>query len=360
MNLSNYAGSKNNNFNLIRMIAASAVLFTHSFSLATGVTSNEPTLSSSGEMTAGAIAVDVFFVTSGFLVTASLLSRQSIIDFIVARTLRILPALIVVLLLTLLVLGPLFTTIPIRDYATHPSTFSYFWLCSTLVFQIPYLLPGVFESNPYQGVINGSLWSMKYEVRLYALLAGLWLFASLGGNSRSYIFRLMIISFAAVLCGATIAQVIVDEPVSTGLRLACFFFSGAAYNVLADHIPLSARTCWGIIGILILWGLFRIEFHAAAYYICLPYILFFLAYVPSGIVRNYNLLGDYSYGVYIYAFPVQQSIVALAPGVTPTEITLVAFPVTFAFAWLSWHLIESRALEKKNATATRVRTLLRK
>lgn len=87
MRLSNFTQGKDNNFNLIRMIAALAVLVTHSFALAIGTQDAEPFRQSLG-MTMGAIAVDVFFVTSGFLVTASLLTRQNTIEFIWARALE--------------------------------------------------------------------------------------------------------------------------------------------------------------------------------------------------------------------------------------------------------------------------------
>lgn len=126
------AHGRDNNFNLIRLLAALAVMVSHSFALALGGGSFEPFRSSLG-MSPGMIAVDVFFATSGFLVTASLLSRRNPIEFIRARGLRIFPGLLVVLALTVFVLGPVFTSLPLSTYFTEWETYRYLVKCLTLI-----------------------------------------------------------------------------------------------------------------------------------------------------------------------------------------------------------------------------------
>ena len=121
MKLSDFTQGRDNNFNLIRIVAALAVLVTHSFALTVGSGNAEPLRASLG-MTMGSIAVDVFFIASGFLVTASLLNRQSAIDFIWARVLRIFPALSVMLFLTVFGLGAFFTSLPAPSYFANPGT----------------------------------------------------------------------------------------------------------------------------------------------------------------------------------------------------------------------------------------------
>ena len=81
-----------------------------------------------------------------------------------------------------------------------------------------------------------------------------------------------------------------------------------------------------------------------AYMVVLPYLVMWLAYVPAGPVRAYNQVGDYSYGIYIYAFPVQQAVVALVPGISPAGVLAASLPIVAMLAVLSWHLIESPAL----------------
>jgi peptidoglycan/LPS O-acetylase OafA/YrhL len=93
------------------------------------------------------------------------------------------------------------------------------------------------------------------------------------------------------------------------------------------------------------------------YFLALPYLLFFLAFVPGGAVRRFNAVGDYSYGLYLFAFPVQQVIVAFAPGVTVLELALGATAVSLAIAWCSWHMVEQPALAWKDDAARRLREL---
>src|SRR6186997_3455935 len=131
MKLSNFTQGRDNNFNLIRIVAALAVLINHSFVLSAGTGDAEP-LQGLG-MSLGMIAVDVFFITSGFLVTASLLTRQSAIEFIWARVLRIYPALLLMLLLTVFGLGIFFTQLPVPSYLANSLVYTYFLKCSTLI-----------------------------------------------------------------------------------------------------------------------------------------------------------------------------------------------------------------------------------
>jgi len=94
------------------------------------------------------------------------------------------------------------------------------------------------------------------------------------------------------------------------------------------------------------------------YSLAAPYLLFYFAYVPGGFIRHYNRVGDYSYGVYIYAFPVQQTIAALIPGVSVLSMFLLSASVTLTLAMLSWHLLERYALGLKGYYVGHTRRLL--
>ena len=173
MRLSELIGDRNNNLNLVRITAALAVLVTHSFALTLGPKA-EPLRQHLGT-TLGTIAVDVFFVASGFLVTISLAKRQSILEFVMARALRILPALFAMLLLSVAVLGPAFTALPLADYFADRRVATYLVKGATLVTGIEFELPGVFLRNPYPAVVNGSLWTLPWEVAMYGLLLLVWI-----------------------------------------------------------------------------------------------------------------------------------------------------------------------------------------
>ena len=162
MKLSLLSQGRDNNFNLIRAVAALGVLVTHGFALSIGTGDAEPFRESFG-ITLGTIAVDIFFITSGFLVTSSMLNRKRAMDFIWARVLRIFPALFAMLLITVFVLGPIFTTRSLTSYLMDHSTLTYLTKNSLLFTDIAYTLPGVFESNPYKRAVNGSLWTMPFE-----------------------------------------------------------------------------------------------------------------------------------------------------------------------------------------------------
>jgi peptidoglycan/LPS O-acetylase OafA/YrhL len=177
MYLASASGNRDNNFNLIRILAAIAVLISHCFVLSTGDPEAEPLRSELG-MTLGSIAVDIFFVTSGFLVTASILRSRSIVDFTCARVLRIFPGLFAMLLLTVFLMGTALTTLPWLEYISSPGVYAYALKCGSLVTGVSYLLPGVFSENPYRGAVNGSLWTMPYEIRMYAIVALGWILTS--------------------------------------------------------------------------------------------------------------------------------------------------------------------------------------
>lgn len=346
MKLSICAQGRDNNFNFIRIVAALAVLVTHSFALAIGGENVEPFKKSLG-MTMGDMAVDVFFITSGFLVTSSLLNRKSIVEFVLARALRIFPALWVMLILTVFVLGVGMTSLPVSAYLLNPKTYAYLAKCSTLFFGVVYNLPGVFYSNPYKNAVNGSLWSMPYEVHMYALLVLAWLALCITRKYRLKAFKLAIVSYA-VYAGVCILFEHYSNPSSASLfmRLSFMFFSGAAFFVLKEYIVLSRPWFYFTVIALSLSVVYTYFFYVV-YLLSIAYILLFLAYVPSGNIRKYNSLGDYSYGIYIYAFPVQQSVAALIPGVPVVGMILISGVISILLGVVSWHFLERRALGLK-------------
>lgn len=344
MRLSDFSQDRNNNFNLIRIVAALAVLVSHSFPLAIGHNGADPLKEIIG-MTMGNIAVDVFFITSGFLVTSSLLNRQSIIGFVWARVLRIFPALLAMLLLTIFVLGVYFTSWSILNYLSSGSTYIYLAKCSTLITGVAFNLPGVFANVPYSHYVNGSLWTMTHEVRLYAILALIWIILRIAPN-RLYAFNITIVALAFV---SGFYLLVSHFRFSTTHPFAGFFFMffvGAAFYILKQHIVLLRWLLWFFVAGLLLAAVSKQAFFVV-YVFTIAYILFYVAYVPSGFVRKYNQLGDYSYGIYIYAWPMQQSVAALIPGVTVFQMILISGIATLSLAILSWHLLEQRALNLK-------------
>ena len=337
--LTDVVHGRNNNFHLLRLIAASAVLYSHSFPLTSGNKHTEPLRAAWG-CTFGSIAVDLFFLISGMLVTMSLVRRSSAVDFAKARFFRIWPGLTVAVVLTVLVLGPLFTTAPLSTYFTAKDTARYVALNLLLFKGIAYVLPGVFTTNPWPLAINGSLWTLPSEVRCYAALLALWVLLRLLKQSGSLRWAIACAWIALLACVAWSLRTLTIEDAPA--RLWLMFCSGAMLYVFRDRIVLSWAALLGVVVVVALAAGHGMVF-GVAYCLALPYAMLCLAYLPSGPILQYNRLGDYSYGVYIYAYPVQQSLMHLWPTLGPIALFGAAMPVTLALAVASWHVIEKPA-----------------
>jgi peptidoglycan/LPS O-acetylase OafA/YrhL len=337
--LGNFAGSRDNNFNLVRVIAAMLVLYSHSFALATGRKETEPLAAALGT-TPGGIAVDIFFITSGFLVTASLLSRSCARDFIRARVLRIYPALTVATFLTVCTVGAVLTELSTVRYLLHPETLLHLARNITLVTGISHTLPGVFVGNPYPNAVNSSLWSLPYEIGMYTGLLTLWL--SVGIEQRRQRLIIALIAIAAVALAAHFFAHGFWRP-SSLLRLTWMFAAGALIQLYRDRIIVTPARLAIALACILLASAERTVF-LGVYTLLMPFVTLALAYVPGGAVRHYNRLGDYSYGIYIYAFPIQQTLALVIPSISIVEMIVWSGLLTTATAVFSWHLVEKRAL----------------
>jgi peptidoglycan/LPS O-acetylase OafA/YrhL len=351
--LSRSASGRDNNFNLIRFLAAALVLYSHAYPLSG--TLGEPLEKLAG-FSLGHFAVDVFFAVSGFLVTGSLLGKRRLGPFLRARVLRIFPALLASSVLTAFVVGALHTRLPLLAYLRDVDTWR-FALQNTTCWPWPivYGLPGVFEHLPVAAVVNGSLWSLPFELNMYAGLAITGLLAYTGPRLLGdRLLRALVIAGAILAVLAYTANETFEFAngftTRQGIRLSALFATGAAFYVLRERVPLArawfAAALAGLAAALV-WG------HAAAvlYTVSLQYVVLWLACVPKGLVRKYNALGDYSYGFYLWAFPMQQTVMTLRPGSSRLALTVLAGLPTLALAVLSWHLLESPMLALKDRWA---------
>ena len=337
--LGELAVGKDNNFNLLRLLAAFAVLISHSFAM---LGHPEPFAATVGK-NLGAMAVDIFFVASGFLVGASLIRTQNIGDYLRARALRIFPALWVMLLLTVLVLGAAHSRLETITYFSDSQTWHYLWKNFFLMFGVEFHLPGLFETNRLRGIVNGSLWSMIYELSMYVLLLLSWMVYVV---ARKFL-RIRYAALAGV-SGLAVGLYLTDQYYLLEhmqlLRFAWFFFVGTAFYLLRYQIRMATNLMCLIVALAIITLTSSGHHFLMFYYLVLPYCLFYLAYIPAGKLRSYNRVGDYSYGVYLYAFPIQQVLVLSYPDWSVLGLILVAGGLTFISAICSWHWIERPAL----------------
>lgn len=347
------ARDRNNHFNLLRVSAALAVMFVHYFWLTQTELPIDGFLRPHHHLTSGAMAVDVLFSVSGFLITASLFNRHGVIDFLCARCLRVFPGLWTMLVLIVFGLGMALTTWPLTDYLTAKLTWLYLWRWGTIMSGYAHFLPGLFEHNPLDAQVNGSLWTITIEWRLYLFFAAGWFVLSPWPLWRRRAFRV----FIPVIALALFVQNGILHSGDLGSQHSYFFFAGSTIFLFGERIPVGPVPL--ALAAAILAAVFALDGPFMAAYLALgSYAVLNLAYAPARWPLAYNRLGDYSYGLYIYAYPITQAVIALKPGVGVLTLSLIATPVTLILAVLSWRIIEKPALAKKDSAARAAESLI--
>jgi len=338
MRLGDFTQGRDNNIQLIRLLAAAAVMLFHSY-VFTGHMGEDPVFRATGTTDSSVIGVDCFFVLSGFLVTRSWLSRPGLAAFAAARVLRIYPALFVAVALSIVLAGAS-SAVPWSAFLTSPATVDFAWR-NALAWEVRYLLPGAFVDNPYPGAVNGSLWTLPIELRLYVAVALAGVAGLLARSDRCLAALVVLVALFAWK-----PEWLPLDPNTASVRnLALLFGLGALAYVARDRVPLSLTAFAVGVAVFVVnpWGWGR----GLWLTLTIAYGTLVLAYHPRIQWRGYNRVGDYSYGLYVYAFPVQQAIVAHVPGLTPIELFASSFAITLGLAAASWHALERPALALK-------------
>lgn len=344
MKIQDTLNERANNFTLLRLLAAMAVLYGHSYALSLGVSGGEDLISNFlirywGE-SLPSLAVDLFFVSSGFLVTASYLQRDNLFAFIEARVLRIYPGLIVAVLFCVFVVGAFVTTDSVAAYFSSPITWSYLKNNSLLIKGIQFDLPSVFINNPYPISVNGSLWTLPVELWMYFWVAIMGSLSLLKGNKA---FNAIFLVLCLMYAQSPSTFYIVSDP--RNAQLALLFLLGGFFYVNRNEIPL------GLSGFVLLCTVVYLttQYHFSGFLkiALFAYTVLLLALHPKLRLPSIDHWGDISYGLYIYAFPVQQTIVYLMPQVRPLSMFMLSTFITVVLAILSWKLVEKPALKLK-------------
>lgn len=328
-----------NSFGVLRCLMAALVLVSHSYLFKTGSAAGEPLTAWTG-WSLGEHAVQVFFFLSGLLVAQSFDRSRGIVDFATARSLRIFPGLIVCVLLTALVLGPALSALPPSSYFASLALPAY--ILKTLSLSTGSApLPGLFEAVPLAGRVNTSLWTLKYEVICYA---GLALAGGLG------LFRFGLKSAALLAAGLAALTLLGERPADPGdftffdnVRYFVLFFApGVLAYLVRGRLVISGGA---IIALLALYVAARATpFNEITTALLLGYASLWLASKTFGPLRGFCNRFDLSFGIYIYAGPIQQALIETFPGVPPLGIALAAFAFALPLALLSWVIVERPAL----------------
>jgi len=306
-------------------------MYGHSYVLLGG---HEPSVYIFSNLDPSYFAVNFFFFLSGYLMYSALLRTKNLIEFLINRLSRIIPGLVVCVGLTL-ILGYTVTSYSAAEYFGSLGFFNYF---RNAVFIFTPSLPGVFDDNPYPNVVNGSLWTLFYEVACYVALAILVVFDQ---KTRSIIISLLII-----LCIACLAFVEYIGPtlMNNIARLSLLFFAGymfasqclrgkyyvsliillLAYYYLAQH--LEPMTGGLLVTIVICSFLLDLALRLDRYFPPVPF--------------------DVSYGVYIYAFPIQQLLIYLVLELSAIQLFIYSIILTFPLAVISWLFVEKPGMKR--------------
>ena len=338
ISVSDAMAARHNNFGLLRLVLALAVVVSHAFSVATGRVEDEPWFQTTG-FTLGEHGVNGFFAISGFLVTMSY-DRRGWRDYVLARTLRIAPGLIAATLVVALLLGPAMTRLDLGSYLADPQLLRF--ITATLTtFKSATILPGVFEDNPLRSPL-GTVWTLKYETLCYlgVLVAGL---AGLLGRPR------LALAIGGLLLLTTILREVMtpDGPkgIETALRLPLIFLAGGLIYLFRDRVKLSLPSLGlALVALGLLWWT---PLYKPALYLVTAWGVITLALAPALTRLSSEPPADLSYGVYLYGWPVQQASHALFPAVGAFALFWPALLATLILAFLSWQLIEKPALALK-------------
>lgn len=323
-------GHRSNNFDALRLGAAFAVLVSHSFVL-TG--RREPAI---GTLSLGAVGVYMFFAISGYLITRSWSRQPDLGPYLVKRILRIMPALVAVVVLVTIFAGFFLTTLSPAAYFGQSAPWHYIASNIFVLGKATYYLPGVFVHDPYPIAVNGSLWTLSVEFKAYLWLAVVGVIAL---RSRRWSgvagMLLLILSLAS---GLHLTGIFGND---TYFRV---FGVGACLYLWRDRIPRSPQLALLLLAICVVFS--NTVAQALVATVALSYVTIVAAH-GRPVLRWATSHGDLSYGIYLWAFPVQQTITSVLPHVTPWEMIAIAAPVTVALAAVSWKLIERPALTLK-------------
>lgn len=339
-------------FDLVRIVLAFGVVAWHCVSVVYG--GNDET--ATGLIWPFIYAIlPMFFALSGFLVTASAL-RLPLREYILNRSFRIIPALAVDIFFFALVLGPIITTVSLGAYFSDPKFWLYF---GNILGWVHYQLPGVFLDNPLSNVVNGALWTVPYEMLCYVVMS---LMIWLGWISQ---WRLVLLSVLVItgtaaalhLLGFQTGVASVDKLVNfmfftKGASLVPCFLAGSAIYLMRDFVPFDGRIAAAVIAMLVAVGLlapgnwFGNPLWIAGSVLPFSYLVVWFGLCDLPKLPLFDR-GDYSYGVYLYHFPILQLMEKLFGfGQWYTLFLVGSVPITL-FAMFSWHRIEKPILMQR-------------
>lgn len=315
------------------------VILGHCYLLSGEVQSVDPLYKLTGQTSFGNLAVCIFFFFSGFLINKSVHKGCGLLSFCRDRCIRIIPSLAVVVILCTFVLGISITTYSLREYLTDVETYRY--LLNITVFAPKYNLPGVFETNISGSSVNGSLWTLRVEFLCYIICYVLWKIGLSEKKRAKYLIPPFLMAYFAscyiILAATPSAQ--------AALRACGMFYCGMIYYTYREFIPINRM-------LVLLCGVgmaisVAVHLYDIGLLLCLPYILIYLAFGTKIKWSSFGAKAEISYGIYLCAYPIQQTIIMLFGGsMSPWLNFFITLPLA-VFCGLLLNILVEKPLTRK-------------
>lgn len=344
--LDKIACEKQDIFLVFRLLAALLVLYAHAYHIY-GLGA-DPLTSKTG-IYSGTLAVYIFFTISGFFIVKSAMDRD-IIQYIIARFFRIYPALIVCNIVTIIVIIPIAMRHDWLQFVLSAEAREYIIINSVLE-TIKFSIEGIFSSNPDKA-INGSLWTLPVEIRAYLIAL---LLTMLGITTRKSVFN------AFLFIAISINFIFPDFynqifPIPNSSTLIFFFMAGSAFYINRTFIPISP-----VLSVAIILGtlFFRNHLHPMILSVLLSYLVISTGYIMGRIIKIKSN-NDYSYGCYLYAYPLSQLSYIFFSDYGFSIYIIFIVSSTLIFSIMSWHLVENPAnrLSKSDFIVRKIKYIL--
>ena len=326
--LSDVATSRVNNLNFIRLVAALMVIVSHCYSVVLGGDAGSYLQKFTGDrLSSGGVSVGVFFLFGGFLIARSCEHYPEARKFFSARILRLFPELLFVVILTAFVLGPMLSTLSPAEYFTNPQTYKYL-LNGALI--MVHQLPGVFTNNPSGDVVNAALWTLPAEFVCYIL-------CFISYKLTKFDKKKFLLLSVPVYVLAAVYYVKFSPLQLSAVRAVLLFYLGVLIWVFRDQVTISP-----VLGLasIILW--FVMVFHGIdnlAMLTVFPVACFCLAYGMGNHFSTFGTKYELSYGIYLWAYPIQQALVQFFPAWHPYVNALVAALLATCGAFVNHYVV---------------------
>lgn len=343
-----------NNFDFLRLIFSMFVIITHSIPLSGSGSQDLLELITAKQIDLSYLGLAGFFTISGYLVFESLKRSTTIFSYYKKRVLRIYPGLFVSLIIAVLI-GCTVTTVNITRYFSDPSPWRFLFLHLGMFFERPHHIIGVFTNNRYPEEVNGALWSIQFEFLFYIILSSLfWV-----RKQRVVVLMIVVLAYIAAILIFYGKDIIVPGYlyyyINKTLNVFTFdkFFTFGLYfcaGVILSNFQglLRKHRLFFFIGSIILAIIFLVQhtFTVANRFVLPILIISFGLMETKGINNLSKKIGDPSYGIYIYGFLIQQTLMYYFE-LSYLELALLTIPVSIVFGYLSWTYVEKPFLRLK-------------